>query len=54
MVGGEAMSGDWLSLGAPSTHRMSSWNHTRHVHGVGVHVHWSTHLRVLLSWGLEW
>ena len=50
MLGG---GGGWLSMGVPSTHRISGLSLARHVHGEVVHVHWSSQSGIVMSWGLE-
>ena len=39
IFGGVGVKGGWLSMGAPSTHRMSSLSLVKHVHREVVHVH---------------
>jgi hypothetical protein len=43
----------WMSVGAPSTHSMSSLSLARHVHVIVGHVQWSSHCGIVLSCGLK-
>ena len=49
---GVGISDVWLSLGAPSTHRMPGLSLSMHVHGVREHVHCSSCSRTVISWVL--
>lgn len=50
---GFGVSGGWLSLGAPSTHKLFDLSPTMYVHGVRVHVHFSTHYGTVISSNME-
>lgn len=51
MLGGDLSSVGWLSLGAPSTHKMSGISLV--MHEVRVHEQSSSHPRMITSCGLE-
>lgn len=46
---GFGLSRDWLSLGAPSTHKMFDLSPIMYVHNVRVHVNF----RIVISWEME-
>lgn len=50
---GFGVSGDWLPLGAPSTHKMFHLSVAMYVHGVRVRVQFSTHYGTIISWDME-
>ena len=49
MFGGVGFVGDWLSLGAFNTHRMSDLSRAMHVLGEMVHEHLSGHFGTIIS-----
>jgi hypothetical protein len=49
MFGSVGFVGDWLSLGASNTHRMSDLSHAMHVLGEMIHEHSSGHFGTIIS-----